>query len=97
DSKLPKLAYRSIRFKVERYQNMNYYQPNSVVNYPGKEVKYTRIVEYKHFLNQTSPHTTIVKEYPCDEGEPFYPVPDKQNMDLYEQYKQLAQEAKDVH
>ena len=68
NSNLDKLEYRSINFVKESYKNMNYFQPNSVVNYPQNDVEYTRIVEYKHFLNQISPHTTIVKEYTTDIG-----------------------------
>jgi UDP-galactopyranose mutase len=83
DAGMEKLEYRSIDFVVERHQNMNYFQSNSVVNYPGLEVPYTRIVEYKHFLNQKSPHTTIVKELTKEDGDPYYPVPNKKNMDLY--------------
>ena len=76
---------------------MNYYQTNSVVNYPGLEVPYTRIVEYKHFLNQKSPHTTIVKELTKEDGDPYYPVPNKKNLDLYEKYKLLADNQTQVH
>jgi len=92
-----KLEYRSIRFVEERIQNMNYYQPNSVVNYPDINVEYTRIVEYKHFLNQQSPHTTIVKEFPNDQGEPYYPVLNPKNLDLYEKYKKLANDETNIH
>jgi UDP-galactopyranose mutase len=60
-------------------------------------VPFTRIVEYKHFLNQKSPHTTIVKEISKDSGEPFYPVPDKKNLSLYEKYMELAKLLKNVH
>jgi len=90
DHNLEKLEYRSINFVKESYKNMHYYQPNSVINYPQNNTDFTRIVEYKHFLNQSSPHTTIVKEYTTDIGEPYYPVPNKKNMELYEKYKQLA-------
>jgi UDP-galactopyranose mutase len=88
---LEKLEYRSINFNIERIKNMNYYQPNSVVNYPSLDFPYTRIVEYKHFLNQKSNNTIIVKETTSDTGEPYYPVPNKKNLDLYEKYKLLAQ------
>jgi UDP-galactopyranose mutase len=87
---LEKLEYRSIDFHIEIVKNMNFYQPNSVVNYPSQDVPYTRIVEYKHFLNQKSKDTVIVSETTNDVGEPYYPVPNKKNLDLYEQYKQLA-------
>jgi UDP-galactopyranose mutase len=92
NNELDKLEYRSIDFNIEIIKNMNYYQPNSVVNYPNNDVKYTRIVEYKHFLNQKSKDTIIVKEITNDQGEPYYPVPNKKNLDLYREYKKLAEE-----
>ena len=92
NNELDKLEYRSIDFNIEIIKDMNYYQPNSVVNYPNNDVKYTRIVEYKHFLNQKSKDTIIVKEITNDEGEPYYPVPNKKNLDLYKEYKKLAEE-----
>jgi UDP-galactopyranose mutase len=97
DKGLEKLEYRSIEFVQERYQYMNYFQTNSVVNYPQNNVKFTRIVEYKHFLNQKSDHTIIVKEYTKDEGEPYYPIPNKKNMELYEKYKLLSLNEKNIH
>ena len=92
NNELDKLEYRSIDFNIEIIKDMNYYQPNSVVNYPSNDVKYTRIVEYKHFLNQKSKDTIIVKEITNNEGEPYYPVPNKKNLDLYKEYKKLAEE-----
>jgi UDP-galactopyranose mutase len=89
---MEKLEYRSIDFNIQIIKNMNYYQPNSVVNYPIKDIPYTRIVEYKHFLNQKSNDTIIVSENTNDVGEPYYPVPNKKNLDLYEKYKALAKE-----
>jgi UDP-galactopyranose mutase len=96
-SGLEKLEYRSIDFSIEKFKEMNYYQPASVVNYPETNVPFTRIVEYKHFLNQQSPDTLIVKEVTRDSGEPFYPVPNKQNMDLYQKYKEMAANEKNIH
>ena len=94
-SNLDKLEYRSIDFNIERIKNTKYYQPNSVVNYPSKDVPYTRIVEYKHFLNQQSDDTIIVSEKTNDIGEPYYPVPNKKNLELYEKYKILAKNEED--
>jgi UDP-galactopyranose mutase len=97
---LEKLEYRSIEFTQTTYKDMNYYQPNSVVNYPELEYPFTRIIEYKHFLNQSSPHTVIVSEITTDKGEPYYPVPTEKNMSLYDKYKQLAiaeEREKNVH
>jgi UDP-galactopyranose mutase len=87
---MEKLEYRSIEFHPTVLKNTPYFQPNSVVNYPDTDVPYTRIVEYKHFLNQKSDHTIIVSETTKNDGEPYYPVPNKRNMDLYEKYKNLA-------
>lgn len=87
---LDKLEYRSIDFDIKVIKNMNYYQPGSVVNYPSLEYPYTRIVEYKHFLNQKSSDTVIVTEKTQNNGEPYYPVPTKKNLELYERYKNLA-------
>lgn len=87
---LDKLEYRSIDFDIKVIKNMNYYQPGSVVNYPSLEYPYTRIVEYKHFLNQKSSDTVIVTEKTQNNGEPYYPVPTKKNLELYEKYKNLA-------
>jgi UDP-galactopyranose mutase len=96
NSGLEKLDYRSIEFIEERYTSMNYYQINSVVNYPEMNVPYTRIVEYKHFLNQQSKGTTIVKEISKDSGEPYYPVPNSKNLELYEKYRKKSELEKNV-
>ena len=94
---LPSLKYRSINFTNEIYKNMNYFQQNSVINYPEPNVPYTRIVEYKHFLNQKSPHTIIAKEITTDIGEPYYPIPNKENQELYNKYKEMAEKETTVH
>lgn len=91
-----KLEYRSIRFVSETI-DQEHYQENSVVNYPGTEVDFTRIIEYKHFGNQKSDKTTIVKEYTVDGGEPYYPILNERNRCIYEKYNQEAQKLTDVH
>jgi UDP-galactopyranose mutase len=86
----PKLEYRSIRFEKETL-NIEQYQPYSVVNYPSSEETFTRIVEYKHFLNQPiKDKTVIVREFTTGEGDPYYPVPTKKNQDTYALYQKLA-------
>ena len=88
-----KLEYRSIDFNITKLMNTKYFQPNSVVNYPELDVQYTRIVEYKHFLNQQSKHTIIVSEITNDNGnDPYYPVLNEKNLNLYEKYKKLAEQ-----
>lgn len=92
DRGYPKLEYRSIVFETEHLP-IDQFQPNSVVNYPSNEEPFTRIVEYKHFLNQDAPgRTTIVREYTVGEGDPYYPVPTVRNREIYERYKALAEE-----
>ena len=95
DKGLPKLEYRSIDFHIEHKMNTEYYQSNSVVNYPGKETPYTRCVEYKHSLNQKSDHTVYVKETTTDTGEPYYPVLNDRNKELYSKYQKIGEEESD--
>ena len=85
-----KLEYRSINFVFETHENMNYYQTNTQVNYPSLDETFTRITEYKHPYNQQSAHTIITKEYSSSEGEPYYPVLNNKNLELFEKYKQLS-------
>lgn len=93
---LPKLEYRSLKFEEEYHEpEGGFYQSCLQLNYPGKEVDFTRIVEYKHKPNQPKDSklqksTVIFKEYSCDEGEPYYPVPNPKNRELYEKYKEMA-------
>jgi len=94
---LPPLEYRSINFEWKTLENTNYFQQNSVVNYPSESTPYTRIVEYKHFLNQKSDSTIISIETTTNSGEPYYPVPTKENREIYAKYSALAAETKGVH
>jgi UDP-galactopyranose mutase len=91
-----KLEYRSINFVTETV-DQEFFQENSVVNYPGTEVDYTRIIEYKHFGNQKSKKTTIVKEYTVADGDPYYPVPNENNQKIYEKYKKEADKLTDIY
>ena len=87
------LEYRSLRFETEVLDSENF-QGNAVVNYTDRETPYTRIIEHKHFEFGTQEKTVITKEYPSDweKGqEPYYPVNNQQNNDLYSKYKKLAQ------
>ena len=87
------LQYRTVTFKTELLEGVENYQGNAVVNYTDAETPYTRIIEHKHFEYGTQPDTVISKEYskewqPGD--EPYYPVNDTRNMELYARYKALA-------
>lgn len=86
DYKHGRLPYRSIKFEYETIP-VEYYQLCAQVNYTGKEVDYTRVVEHKYLSNQKSNCTTISREYPQTEGEPFYPIPTETNMEVYKKYK----------
>ena len=92
DYSLGLLQYRSEKFELERLEEENH-QGVAVVNYTEREVPYTRIIEHKHFENSSSPVTYISKEYPVDyseTGEPYYPINDKVNTELYNKYIELA-------
>ncbi len=95
---LPSLEYRSLEFEFETLP-IQQFQEATLVNYPDPDVPWTRICEYKHLLHQQSDKTTIVKEYPRSQGEPYYPVPSPRNLELYEKYKRLAtdEEAKGIY
>jgi UDP-galactopyranose mutase len=78
---------------------MENYQGNAVVNYTEREIPYTRIIEHKHFNFGKQPKTIVTKEYPSDWEigmEPYYPINDQRNAELYEKYSALAQEEKNV-
>ena len=93
------LAYRSLRFETEYLEDEDNYQGNAVVNYTEREVPYTRIIEHKHFEFGTQKGTVITREYPKDWSrgdEPYYPVHDPHNRELYETYAQRAAQEKNV-
>lgn len=94
------LEYRSLRFETEVLDTDNY-QGVAGMNYTEASVPYTRIVEHKHFQfgagSQTK--TVITREYPVawEPGvEPYYPINDERNNTLYEQYRRLAKQEKNV-
>lgn len=84
-----KLPYRSLRFEHEYHAGAATYQPTGTVNYPNDEA-FTRITEFKYITGQQHAGTSIVREYPQAEGEPYYPIPRKDNESLYQRYKALA-------
>lgn len=87
------LQYRTVTFETELLEGVENYQGNAVVNYTDAETPYTRIIEHKHFEYGTQPDTVISKEYSKEwqtGDEPYYPVNDTRNMELYARYKALA-------
>lgn len=100
---LGKLEYRTVRFETEVLNTANY-QGNAVVNYTEAEVPYTRIIEHKHFEMfgpdvDKNPKTVISREYSTEWSpgmEPYYPVNDSRNSELYARYKALADKEENV-
>lgn len=98
-----KLNYRTVRFEQEIIDKPNF-QGNAVVNYTEREVPYTRVIEHKHFemFGQEvydCPRTVISREYStewADGMEPYYPVNDMANTELYAKYKELADKEMNV-
>ncbi|MGP3561695.1 UDP-galactopyranose mutase [Geobacillus sp. BK01] len=91
------LPYRSLRFEFENIQK-EFVQPVGTINYPN-EYQFTRITEFKHLTGQEHSSTTIVKEYPQGyerkvKGKdiPYYPIPKKENLELYAKYKERARQ-----
>ncbi|MGI8786474.1 MAG: UDP-galactopyranose mutase [Pyrinomonadaceae bacterium] len=90
-----KLPYRSLEFKHETH-NTEVFQSAPVVNYPNEQA-FTRITEFKYLTGQEHRKTSIVYEFPRAEGDPYYPIPRKENADFYAKYKTLADARPDVH
>jgi UDP-galactopyranose mutase len=88
DCRLGKLPYRSLQFDIVPYQ-AEYVQPCVQINYPN-DFPFTRSVEIKHVTGERHAATVVSYETPAAEGEPFYPVPRRENTALYGEYKKLA-------
>ena len=98
------LAYRSVRFENELLDKPNF-QGNAAVNYTDRETPWTRIIEHKWFEfgrdsdGNELPKTVISREYSSEwkpGDEPYYPVNDQTNGQLYERYRQLAEKESNV-
>lgn len=104
DYKLGALEYRSVRFDTEVLDTPNF-QGNAAVNYTDRETPWTRIIEHKWFEfgkddeGNDIPKTAISREYSSEwkvGDEPYYPVNDEKNGKLYQEYKKLAEDEKNV-
>ena len=92
------LEYRSLSFVTE-VLDMPDFQGNAVINYTSTNVPYTRIIEHKHFEFGTQDKTVITREYPIEweRGcEPYYPVNDDKNAEVYHMYRALAERERNV-
>lgn len=98
-----RLEWRTVRFEQETLPMANY-QGNAVINYTDRETPFTRIIEHKHFesFGQAvfdNPNTVISREFSMEWKpgmEPFYTVNDQRNNTLYQRYKTLADQEKNV-
>ena len=99
DYKFGKLPYRSVNFKFETH-NREFYQTHACINYPNN-YDFTRIHEYKHYLNDKSEKTVIAKEYSeffeLGKNERYYPIASEENAKLYQKYLDEAKNLKDVY
>jgi UDP-galactopyranose mutase len=98
DYRLGTLEYRSVRFETEVLDVPNF-QGNAAVNYTDRETPWTRIIEHKWFEFGTQPKTVISRESSSEwkkGDEPYYPVNDERNSALYQQYKALAEQEKNI-
>ena len=95
DYEYGKLPYRSLEFKHETHDSEQF-QIAPVVNYPNEQA-FTRITEFKYLTGQKHDKTSIVYEFPQASGDPYYPIPRKENAELYAKYKTLADAETDVH
>ncbi len=89
-----RLPYRSLQF-VHETREVEWAQPVAVINFPQTE-QFTRITEYKHLTGQTHRKTSLSYEYPCDTGDPYYPIPRPENQELYRRYKAASERLNDV-
>lgn len=90
-----KLPYRSLHFEHQTV-DCERYQPVAVINYPNEHA-YTRVTEFKYLTGQVHSKTSIVFEFPREEGDPYYPVPQPKNAELYQKYKAMAEALPNVH
>lgn len=92
-----KLPHRSLNFKFKSFYNKEFIQKEGQINFPSKDVPYTRIVEIKHVTHQKCNNTTISIEYPCSNGEPYYPIPNKNNNLLRKKYIEKSKFLKNIY
>jgi UDP-galactopyranose mutase len=96
DYKFGEIQYRKISLNLEKHKT-NSYQPNSVINYPTKEEKFTRITEFNKFLKIKNDSTIIAKEYPSwEKGFSAYPVQTEKNFKVINKYLKEAKKQKNT-
>jgi UDP-galactopyranose mutase len=96
DHRFGALPYRSLRFEHQHLKGVAQFQPVGTVNYPNDH-PYTRITEFRHLSGQAHSGTSIVREIPAADGDPYYPIPNPANEALFKRYEALAETESDVH
>ena len=86
------LPYRSLEFslRTEPTPGGGLVQPVGTINEPSVDVPYTRTTELRHVTGQQLEHSTLIAEFPRDEGDPYYPIPSDETRALYKRYEALA-------
>jgi UDP-galactopyranose mutase len=92
------LPYRSLEFslRTEPTPGGELRQPVGTINEPSAEVPYTRTTEFRHLTGQRLEASTLILEYPRDEGDPYYPIPSDDTKAIYKRYEALATAEEDV-
>lgn len=90
-----RLPYRSLEFRHEHLTQPESFQAVGTINYPNDH-EYTRITEFSHLTGQVVEGTSIVKEFPRDEGDPYYPIPRPENESLFKRYEAMGDQLPQV-
>jgi UDP-galactopyranose mutase len=92
------LPYRSLEWELVNQPTPGggLVQPTGSINFPGQDVPYTRITEFRHLTGQAHDSSTLAVEYPRSEGDPYYPIPNDETRALYKRYAARAAELPDV-
>ena len=95
DYRFGKLPYRSLRFDHQHLPNVKQCQAVGTINYPNDH-DYTRITDFSHLSGELQNGTSIVREFPTDIGDPYYPIPRPENEEIYQKYRTLTELEKDI-
>ncbi len=90
-----RLPYRSLQFEMEHRADVELVQPVATVNFPNTEA-FTRTTEFKHMTGQKVAGTTLCREYPQSEGDPYYPIPTPTSREMYNKYATAAAAVRDT-
>jgi UDP-galactopyranose mutase len=85
------LPYRSLRFEREHHPGADLVQPVATINHPDEAVPFTRVTECKRITGQRIAGTTLIREFPQAEGEPYYPVPAPDARAIADRYRELSE------